>query len=149
MIEGTKVSEHEIHVAQLDAYRFEVRFDKPSHPPLLLDEPPPLGHDAGPNASRVLAAAIGNCLAASLLFCLGKSGAKVERGIEARVQTEIVRTPARRLRIGKVAVTLIVPAGVDPEALRACSGAFEDFCTVTASVRAGIDVTVQLQPAES
>lgn len=144
MIEGTKVGEQEVRVTQLDAYRFEVGFDRP-YAPIVVDEPPPLGHEAGPNPTRMLAAAIGNCLAASLVFCLGKRGAKIERGIEARVNVDIVRTPEKRLRVGKVRVALKVPPGVDAEALRACESTFEDFCTVTASVRAGIEVETTLE----
>ncbi len=149
MTDGTKVSEHQIRVKQIDAYRFEVEFDKASFAPLVVDEPAPLGQDAGPNATRVLAAAIGNCLAASLRFCLAKNGAKVDQGIEARVRTEIVRTPERRLRVGKIDVTLELPPGVDVAALDACSSTFEEFCTVTASVRHGIEIAVHLEPSDA
>jgi uncharacterized OsmC-like protein len=138
------VSELSVHVAQEDAYRFQITFDK-AFTPILVDEPPPLGRDAGPNAARLLASAIGNCLAASLVFCLGKKGVNIEQGIEARVDMQVVRTPERRLRIGHVKVTLRVPEGVPAGALADCRGAFEDFCTVTASVRRGIDVEVTIE----
>lgn len=42
---------------QQEDFAFLIRFDK-DIPPLLADEPPPLGHDAGPNPSRLLAASI-------------------------------------------------------------------------------------------
>jgi uncharacterized OsmC-like protein len=141
-----KVHELEIRVAQRDAYLFEVGFGG-SLEPAAMDEPPPLGKGSAPNAARFLAAAIGNCLAASMVFCLGKQGAKVERGIEARVKMEIVRTPERRLRVGRVAVTLVVPREVEPAALEACRATFEDFCTVTQSVRRGIAVEVVVTQA--
>jgi len=38
-----------------------------------MDEPEPMGGNSGPNACKVLAATIGNCLTASLLFCLQKA----------------------------------------------------------------------------
>lgn len=145
MGEEIKVSELEVRVTQQDAYRFEVTFDKEAFAPVMLDEPPPLGKDAGPNAARMLAAAMGNCLAASLVFCLGKRGVKVAEGIEARVSMDIVRTPERRLRIGGARVTLRAPDSVPAEALEACRTTFEDFCTVTASVRRGIDVEVVVE----
>ena len=56
---------------QQEDFAFLIRFDK-DIPPLLADEPPPLGHDAGPNPSRLLAASVANCLSASLLFALRK-----------------------------------------------------------------------------
>lgn len=144
MTNETKVADLTAHIAQEEAYRFEITFDK-AFAPIVVDEPPPLGKDAGPNAARLLAGAIGNCLAASLVFCLGKKGAKVERGIGARVDMQLVRTPERRLRIGPVKVTLLLPDGIPAEALDACRETFEDFCTVTASVRRGIDVEVAIE----
>lgn len=144
--DDNKVSELSVRIAQEDAYRFQIRFDK-AYAPIVSDEPPPLGKDAGPNPARLLAGAIGNCLAASLVFCLGKKGVKVEQGIEATVDMQIVRTPERRLRIGRVKVTLRVPAGVSTEAVDGCRDLFEDFCTVTASVRHGIEIDVALATA--
>jgi hypothetical protein len=74
--EPTLVEEFTIHVEQVHDYEFKVRFDKLQFPERQLDEPGPLGRDTGPNAARVLSAAIGNCLSASLLFCARE--AKVE-----------------------------------------------------------------------
>lgn len=141
-----KVSELNVRIVQEDAYRFQIRFDK-AFAPIVTDEPPPLGKDAGPNPARLLAGAIGNCLAASLVFCLGKRGVKVEHGIEASVDMQITRTPERRLRIGSVKVKLHLPEGVSAEAVDGCRDMFEDFCTVTASVRRGIDVEVAIASA--
>lgn len=138
-----KVHEIEVRIAQRDAYRFEVGFGDALEP-AAMDEPPPLGKGSAPNAARFLAAAIGNCLAASMVFCLGKQGTKIERGIEARVKMEIVRTPERRLRVGRVAVEPAVPPGIEAAALDACRATFEDFCTVTQSVRRGIPVEVTI-----
>ena len=56
---------------QQDDYAFLIRFDTPGAAPLLSDEPEPLGRGTGPNPSRLLAAAVANCLSASLLFALG------------------------------------------------------------------------------
>ena len=142
----TRVSGLSVNLAQDAAYRFTVRFDK-DFAPILVDEPPPLGKDAGPNAARLLAAAIGNCLAASLVFCLGKRGHTLALGLGATVDMDIVRTAERRLRIGHVQVTLKVPPEVPADALDACRGTFEDFCTVTASIRRGIDVSVVIESA--
>lgn len=134
-----------LHVEQVDGFEFRVKFDKEQFAPLLLDEPPPLGHDTAPNAARILAAAIGNCLSASLVFCLQK--AKVPApSVGAVVNVEIVRNEARRLRIGKVNVTLHTNLPPDDPALAGCLSTFEDFCVVTQSVRQGIDVAVRVEP---
>lgn len=132
-----------IAVEQVDGFEFRVRFDNPLHSEFRLDEPPPLGHDAAPNAVRLLAAAIGNCLAASLVFCAKRRGAALVN-VRAEVVAELVRNEAKRLRVGRVTVTLDAP-GADAKALAACIPTFEEFCTVTQSVREGIDVVVRVR----
>lgn len=135
-----------LHVEQIDGFEFRVKFDKEQFAPLLLDEPAPLGHDTAPNAARILAAAIGNCLSASLVFCLQR--AKVTgASVSADVDVEIVRNEARRLRVGKVNVTLHTNLPPDDPALAGCLSTFEDFCIVTQSVRQGIDVAVRVAGA--
>jgi len=136
-----------LHVEQIDGFEFRVKFDKEQFAPLFLDEPPPLGGDTAPNATRVLAAAIGNCLCASLVFCLKRAGLAAS-GVTADVDVEIVRNEARRLRVGKVNVTLHTDLAPNDPALASCLGTFEDFCTVTQSVRQGIEVAVQVQTAQ-
>ncbi len=138
---GQIVSEFSCEIAQLEDYRFEVRFDKPEHPALYTDEPAPLGKDTGPNPSRILAAAIGNCLSASLLFCARK--ARVPIGpIWTRVTTRLARNNSNRLRIHDIAVS--IDPRVDPSELARCLPLFEDYCVVTQSVREGIEVKVEI-----
>ena len=69
-------SRFSVRVEQVEGFEFLVKFDKEQFAPLRLDEPPPLGHDVAPNAARILAAAVGNCLSASLVFCLKKSNVR-------------------------------------------------------------------------
>jgi uncharacterized OsmC-like protein len=138
-------SEFTISMDQVRDYEFRVRFDKEGLPDLIMDEPPPLGHDAGPNPSRILAAAIANCLSASLLFCARR--ARVEAGpIHAEVKMQIVRNENKRLRVGKVEV-VIDPHLPDAEKEKAarCLEIFEDFCVVTQSVRQGIEIAVSVK----
>lgn len=137
-----------IHVEQVEGFEFRVRFDKEQFSPVRMDEPPPLGRDAAPNAARILAAAIGNCLAASLVFCLKKANVTASN-VTADVAVEIVRNEARRLRIGKVEVTLHTSLPAHDPALVGCISTFEDFCVVTQSVRHGIDVDVKVVPTTS
>lgn len=138
------VSSFELNLEQLEGYEFKVGFDKASFPEWHTDEPPPLGQDKGPNPARVLAVAIANCLAASLVFCLSKKGEKVQ-GVKAKVQVETVRNEQKRLRIGAVNVTIQAPVDRESKALLACLDTFEDFCVVTQSVRAGLKVNVNVE----
>lgn len=84
-----------------------------------------------------------DCLAASVVFCLRKQKVTATN-VTADVTVEIVRNERRRLRIGKVEVTLHTDIPANDPALQACLGAFEDFCVVTQSVRQGIDVAVRV-----
>ena len=112
-----------------------------------VDEPMPIGRGAGPNAARLLAAAVGNCLAASLLFCLEKARVPIDH-LEAHVEGTFERDDRNRLRIAGLSVTLMPDLGVEegptPRFDR-CLDIFEDFCVVTQSVRAGIDVEVRVE----
>jgi uncharacterized OsmC-like protein len=140
------VSQFELEIEPVEGYAFRVRFDKPNFPEWTTDEPPPLGHDRGPNPTRVLALAIANCLAASLHFCLSRHGER-DATVSARVRVDVVRNEQKRLRVGRVAVTLRPSVGADNPALAKCMETFEDFCTVTQSVRAGIDIAVTVEAA--
>ena len=67
-------------------------------PPLLLDEPEPLGDGDGPNAAKVLAAAVGNCLSASALYCLRRARIDVQ-SMRTTVSASLSRNEAGRLRV--------------------------------------------------
>ena len=54
-----------VSLQQKQDYQFEVSFGG-YVPPLLADEPAPMGSGLGPSPVQLLAAAVGNCLADSL-----------------------------------------------------------------------------------
>ena len=143
-----KVAEFDFSVRQLEGYEFAVRFDKAQFEELHLDEPAPLGKDNAPNAARVMAAAIANCLSASLVFCLKKQAGVELSGLTTDVHVELVRNENRRLRIGRVAVKLHPSLPGDPGQYQKCFETFEDFCVVTQSVRDGLDVRVEVEPKQ-
>ena len=60
----SEAAQFSITMDQIEDYHFRVTFDKDQYPDLLTDEPAPIGRDSAPNASRLLAAAVGNCLCA-------------------------------------------------------------------------------------
>lgn len=140
------VSEFSLRVENVDGFEFRVRFDKEQYPELHMDEPAPLGQDRFPNPARILAASIGNCLAASLMFCM-KRQKKPVRSVAADLKVQLVRNESRRLRVGRVDVTLHADVEGGMEALAPCLDVFEDFCVVTQSVRDGIDVDVKVVTA--
>jgi organic hydroperoxide reductase OsmC/OhrA len=139
------ISEFTVRLEQVSDFEFRVIFDNAEHPELMLDEPPPLGKDQGPNAGRLLAASIANCLSASFLFAARKAKLGVG-GIKTEAKVGIIRNENRRLRIGKIEVELDPGLGAaDQEQAAAVAAAFEDFCTITQSVRQGIPVQVRIK----
>lgn len=133
-----------IELTHEGGYEFRLRFDWDDVPEVLLDEPEPLGQQLGPNASRLLAAAVANCLTASLLFCLRK--AHIEpKGLKTTATGRYTRNAQGRLRLEDFDVTITLDADTGGEARFArCASLFEDYCVVTESVRHGIPVQVRV-----
>jgi len=136
-----------LELEQVGDYEFRVKFDWPNVPELLLDEPAPLGRAAGPNAARLIAAAVANCLSSSLVFCMHKFK-QSPRALHTEVTAELARNERGRLRIGRLDVTLkLADAAADIQYFDRCLAQFEDFCVVTESVRKGIPVGVRVVDA--
>jgi uncharacterized OsmC-like protein len=126
-------------------FEFRVKFDWPDNPDLILDEPEPLGKRSGPNAARLVAAAVANCLSASLVFCLRTKFKQNPGPLRARVSGRLERNEQGRYRIGGFEVR--IELNEDSSALQhlqRCLGQFEDFCIVTQSIRHGIPVSVEV-----
>lgn len=128
-------------------YQITANFGIPGVADLTLDEPRPLGDGSGPNAARLLAAAVGDCLSASYLFCMRRAHIEV-RDLKATVTGTYARNERGRVRIRNLKVRLEPVLATDqPERAARCLELFEDFCVVTQSVRDGIDVGVSVAPA--
>lgn len=141
-------SEQKVFVTKLSRvkdYQLKVEFDLPGMPDLVTDEAEPLGKNAGPNPSRLISAAVGNCLSSSLLFCLSKARVDVD-DLKASVETVMRRNEKGRWRIAGLKVKLhpIIRAE-DVSRSRRCLEVYEDFCIVTESVRKGIEVKVDVE----
>ena len=136
-----------IELEQEDDYRFRTTFDWPAAPAVAVDTSPPLGRGEGPDAERLLAAAVGYCLTASLLFATRKF--KQDPGtLRTQVSGTFARNERGRLRVGGLAVKIqLGEAGEQIAHLERALAQFEDFCTVTESVRRGIAVDVQVVDA--
>lgn len=132
-----------VHLKQDQDFRFAIHFAEGT-PVLYGDEAPPLGKASGPNPAQLLAAAVGNCLSDSLLFALRKFKQSPEP-IQTTVTATIDRNAEKRLRIMHIDVKLTL--GVAAESLKHLDRVleqFEDFCTVSQSVRQGIPVKVEV-----
>lgn len=139
-----EVGKFTIHMEQEEDYAFRVKFDLKKADDILMDEPPPLGERNGPNASRLLTAAAANCLSASLMFCLSKEDVPPST-VKTEATCTMVRNEKKRLRVGRIDVR--ITAGdelLESKKRERCMKLFEDFCVVTASIRQGIDVGVEV-----
>jgi uncharacterized OsmC-like protein len=134
-----------VHVtlAQKQDYQFAVDFGG-NVPLLTADEPAPLGSGLGPSPVQLLAAAVGNCLADSLLFALRKFK-QTPDPLRCDVDAQVGRNSEGLLRVLQIraALTLGVPAA-EIEHLDRVLEQFEKFCTVTQSVGLGIQVIVEV-----
>lgn len=136
-----------VTVTRQDKYKFLVDFG-PAIAKTLADEPAPLGEGAGPSPVQLLAAAVANCLSSSLVFANAKFKEDPGR-LTTTVACEIGRNDKHRLRVTAMTVTMTL--GVKAESLGHLDRAlaqFEDFCTVSQSVRAGIPFTVTVKDAD-
>jgi organic hydroperoxide reductase OsmC/OhrA len=137
-----------VRMTQQRDFQFQLDFGA-GIPPLIADEPPPLGAGKGPSPEQLLAAAVGNCLSASLLFALRKFKQQPEP-ITTEVRFETGRNADNRLRVKALHVVLKLgqPAAA-LQHLERVLATFEDFCVVTQSVRGSIAVDVQVFDALS
>ena len=124
----------------LENYIFKVDFG--DFGDIITDEAPPLGSGEGPNPARLVAAAVGNCLCASLLFALRKQKDN-PTGIQAEVEGTLEKQEGF-WRIGGMKVKLQVEDAASLTHLPTALEQFENFCIVTQSIRQGIPVEVEV-----
>ncbi len=133
-----------VTVTRQDRYRFLLDFG-PGVPQSAADEPPPLGEAAGPSPVQLLGAAVANCLCSSLVFAANKF--KGDPGpLTATATCETGRNEMNRIRVTHIDVDIVL--GAAPEQLPHLDRAllqFEEFCTVSQSVRAGVPFAVSVR----
>ena len=145
--EKVQQAKFEIEVELIDKLQFNVKFNLPNVPDLIMDEPPTFGGDgAGPNAAKAIAAGVSNCLSASLTFCLRKARADL-KGMKAIAQGTIGREEGV-LRLQKLDVKLYPKLGTEDDLgkLEKCKDLFEKYCIVTESIRNGLPVKIDVVP---
>jgi uncharacterized OsmC-like protein len=137
-----------ILLEQEGPYAFKVSFEGTDLDALHTDESAPLGAGAGPNPAAMLLTSIANCLSASLLFALRKYK-NAPGPIRAEIVARRERNAEGRLRIPRAEVTIhLSDKAADLEHFDRVLAQFEQFCTVTQSVRAGMEVAVSIVDAD-
>lgn len=138
---SAEVKTFSVNLKLLEKYLFEIDFGEFGN--IMTDEPPPLGDGEGPGPSAMLAASVANCMAASLLFALRKY--KDDPGeLSATVTASIARVD-NFLRVTDLKVSLrLGKSGSALPSLEKALAQFENFCTVTQSVRHGVAVSAEV-----
>jgi uncharacterized OsmC-like protein len=130
---------------RIQGYKFKAEFDAEGIPDLTVDEVKPIGESSGPNPSRLLSVAVGHCLSSSLLFCLSKARINA-KNLETTIKTTHEKNEEGHLRISKLEAEMHLEVDEkDRDRVGRCLDIFEDYCTVTQSVRKGIEVNVHIK----
>ena len=130
-----------VELAQVERYEFRVRYPGHAYGPTTVDEPGPIGRDAGPDPVHALAAAIGHCLSSTLVSTLERAHIPF-RPVETTVRAEVGRNAAGRRRVLALAVEIATAPleENDRERFEHCVTIFEDYCTVSGAVRQGVPI---------
>ena len=134
----------ETKLSLLNGYKFNVKFDIDCIPNIIVDETQPDGECLGPNPPRLLAVAVGHCISSSLIYCLKKARIPVKM-LETTVNTSLFRNEDQRLRIRSIDIQIHLKINQeDKKRINRCLTIFEEYCTVTQSVRKGIKVNIEV-----
>ena len=129
----------------IENYKFNAEFDLDYMPNLILDETKPDGEGTGPNPTRLLSAAVGHCISSSLIFCLKKARVRIN-DLQTKITTNLYRNDQKRLRIKSIDIEIQLKVNEeDKQRVPRCLKLFEDYCTVTQSIRNGIEVNVNMK----
>ena len=112
--------------------------------PYVSDEPDPVGDNAGPSTPALLATALGHCLSASLLEVLRHSHINV-LGCATEAVAVVKPNSEGNPRIDYVEVKVRPRLEGRNPRMNHCAEIFEKYCTVTSSVKRGIDVRVHVE----
>lgn len=130
-----------LKLKRIERYVFQLDFGEYGN--ILADEPEPLGGGEGPSPSALLAASVANCLSASLVYALSRN--KEDPGEMSAEVTGTTGRVGKFLRITNVKVALHLGVAKDElSSLTSALEVFENYCTVTQSVRAGVQVDVEI-----
>ena len=133
---------------QVDRYRFSVTFPGAPYGSLVVDEPPPVGGDAGPSPAHSLATAVGHCMSSTFYNTLQRAHVRTT-AIRTTVDVEMGLNPRGRRRVRRMTVEIHTQLldESDRERFNRSVEIFEEYCPVSGGVREG--VTIQSRVAAS
>ena len=129
----------------IDGYKFNVQSDLDYIADYVVDETKPDGEGVGPNPPRLLSTAVGHCMSSSLIYCLKKARIPIQN-LHTTVKSNLYRNEDGRLRIRSIEVQIGLKVDEEYKSrINRCLSLFEDYCTVTQSIRKGVQVNVQVK----
>jgi organic hydroperoxide reductase OsmC/OhrA len=146
-LSGREQRNFQVHLTHLERYQFESQASEDGlvhGVPFRSDEPDPVGDAAAPATPSLLGAALGHCLSASLLEALRHAHLPV-LALETDVICAVVPNEQGLPRIDHVDVVIMPTLAEAAARARRCEELFEQHCTVTSSVREGIDIRVKVE----
>jgi organic hydroperoxide reductase OsmC/OhrA len=135
-----------VHLEHQGRYRFtsQASEDGVLHgAPYASDEPDPVGDNAGPSTPALLGSALGHCLSAALLEALKHAHIDVS-DCETDAVAVVIPNEKGLPRIDHVEVTIRPRIPASSRKADHCADIFQNYCTVTQSVKRGVDVRVQV-----
>jgi organic hydroperoxide reductase OsmC/OhrA len=146
-MKGQPERRFDVHLRHLNGYRFESQASEDGQlhgDPYNSDEPDPVGQASGPATPALLGSAIAHCLSASLLEALRHAHLEV-LDFETEVVSVVKPNEQGLPRIDHVDVTIRPRLAETSPRMHRCAEVFENYCTVTSSVKRGIDVRVSVE----
>lgn len=137
-----------VKLSHVDGYRFRSQASEDGIPhgeSYYSDEPDPVGEASAPATPALLASALGHCLSASLYEAL--RGADVELlGVDTEAVAVVALGASGLPRIRHVDITIRPRLAAPRQAeMQRCEDDFQNHCTVTCSVRQGVQVNVDVE----
>ncbi|MGI0132281.1 MAG: OsmC family protein [Thermoplasmata archaeon] len=139
--------EVQTELSQIEKYEFSIRYPGHRYGSWVVDEPPPVGGDQGPNPVQALAAAVGHCMSSTLYNILERAHV-ASHPIRTTVRAEVGPNAKGRRRVLRIDLSIETSPvdEKDRERFDHCVAIFEDFCTVSGAVREGIKIKSDVHP---
>jgi uncharacterized OsmC-like protein len=136
-----------VALEQVEKYQFTVEFVGAPFPGLTVDEPPPVGGDAGPNPVQSLAMAVGHCMSSTFVNTLARAHVPVRPlSTTVRATIGVNERGRRRVRALEVEIHTAPLDEADRPRFEHCVEIFADFCTVSGAVREGVKIDQRVGP---